>query len=294
MKKFLFSGFSDEICTDFEGQMRAFSDSELSFSFAELRFVDGKNIAELRNDELCAVKKTMEKYGIRASALASPIGKVQLSDDLSEHFEKAKRVFSSARALGAAFVRIFSFYPADGECFCGGDEEKVLSALSHLLILAREEKITLCLENEHGVYGESPERVLRLLTRFGGELKSVFDMGNFVLDGYDPLAAYDKLAPYIAYFHVKDARRDKTIVPPGEGDAEVREILRAHSEKNETVLVSLEPHLADFAGLSALTKETLHRETVDPKTAFFDAAKKLCAITRALSEEEKGKENERI
>jgi sugar phosphate isomerase/epimerase len=62
--------------------------------------------------------------------------------------------------------------------------------------------------------------------------------------GQDTLAAWQMLKPYVAHFHIKDATTDpRRIVPAGEGEGHIPEILAdAHAGGIDCAL-SLEPHL---------------------------------------------------
>jgi sugar phosphate isomerase/epimerase len=147
---------------------------------------------------------------------------------------------------------MFSFYAPEGENITEKRSE-VLFALERLVVLAREYGVTLCHENEAKIYGESPEYCLDLLEHFGGRLRCVFDMGNYVLDGCDPVKGYEMLKNYIEYFHIKDALKQGAIVPAGCGDAHIGELLHRFSEDSgKAVLLSIEPHLQTFDGLNAL------------------------------------------
>ena len=134
-------------------------------------------------------------------------------------------------------------------------------------------------ENEAKIYGDSPSREKELLDHFGGELKCVFDMGNFVLEGVDPYPeAYELLKKDIAYFHIKDALFQGAIVPAGKGEAKIKEILSAHrAYAQEDFFVSLEPHLQTFAGLNALVGRAFTNpyQYADQKAAFADAVEKF-------------------
>ena len=94
------------------------------------------------------------------------------------------------------------------------------------------------------------------------------------------------LKRHIAYFHIKDATKDGVIVPCGEGAADIERILKDfknYSDEN-TVFVSLEPHLTDFKGLSALTAHDLKKNTTfpDEKQAFIYAYTKLSEIIKGI------------
>ncbi len=47
-------------------------------------------------------------------------------------------------------------------------------------------------------------------------------MGNFVLDGHDPIKAYNLLKDHVEYFHIKDSLYAGTIVPAGKGEAKIK------------------------------------------------------------------------
>ena len=242
-----------------------------------MRFVDGKNVSALSDEDLSNAANLLDKYGIKVSAIGSPIGKCKLSDDFSEHLKLAENVFKIADTLGAKFVRVFSFYAPDGENIADYKAE-VFEKMGELLNLAKKYNVTLCHENEAKIYGDVPDRCLELLEYFGGELKCVFDMGNFVLENVKPLEAYDKMKEHIAYFHIKDALFEGAIVPPGKGDANIKEILELHLNSNSANLfVTLEPHLQTFNGLNALVGRSFDNpyKYEDEKTAFSDAVVKF-------------------
>lgn len=279
MSQIKLSAFSDEYAEDFSLQLDAMN--RFGIRFVELRHVNGKNISLLTKEEITATKNALDAHGIGVSAIGSPLGKIRLDGDLDAHFETAKRVFETANVMGTPFVRVFSFYPPEGKRITDLREE-VLSALGRMLHLAREFGITLCHENEARIYGDTPERCRDLLDAFDGRLKCVFDMGNFVLEGVTPYPeAYTLLQPYIAYFHIKDALKAGAIVPPGCGEAQIKEILTEHAVyAKEDFFVSLEPHLQLFSGRNALVGRTFENpyRYESAESAFADAVTKFTEL----------------
>ena len=270
------SAFADEYADSFEEQLRALE--RFGIKNLEVRHLNGKNISVLPLDEVKDAKRMLDASGIRVSAIGSPLGKIRLDGDIKAHIETARRIFESANILGAPFVRVFSFYAPEGKSIADIKGE-VLDALERLVMLARAHGITLCHENEAKIYGDIPSREKELLDHFSGELKCVFDMGNFVLEGIDPYPeAYDLLKKDIAYFHIKDALFQGAIVPAGKGEAKIKEILSAHRDyAQEDFFVSLEPHLQTFAGLNALVGRSFTNpyQYADQKAAFGDAVEKF-------------------
>ena len=280
MKKIL-SAFADEYAASFEEQLKALKG--FGIGYIEVRHVDKKNVSVLNEQEIERVKELLDRYEIQVSAIGSPVGKIALDGDLEEHLKTAEHVFATAKYLGAKYVRMFSFYPPQGKKI-GDCRAEVLEMLEKLLVLARKYEVTLCHENEAEIYGSTPETCRDLLDHFGGELKCVFDMGNFVLEGVAPYpAAYELLKKDIAYFHIKDALSQGAIVPPGKGEAKIKEILAAHETYTDApYFVSLEPHLQTFSGLNALVGRSFENpyKYEDEKTAFTDAVEKLREVIK--------------
>jgi sugar phosphate isomerase/epimerase len=187
--------------------------------------------------------------------------------------EKTKKVCEIANKVGTKNIRMFSFYMPDGmkaeDC-----KNQVYDRIGKMLDVADEYGVTLCHENEAKIYGESPERCREIIEQFGGRLKAVFDMGNFVLDGYNPEDAYGILKNHIEYFHIKDALYAGAIVPPGKGEAEIEKILEMYMEEfNRDTFVTLEPHLQTFDGLNQLVGKTFDNPyKFETKEIAFDTA----------------------
>ncbi len=276
MSDFQLSAFADEYADSFEEQLSALG--QFGIRNLEIRFLNGKNISVLSKKEVEEAKRKMDAVGIKASAIGSPLGKIKLDGSLDAHLETAKHIFESANIMETAFVRVFSFYAPDGKNIVDMKSE-VLASLERLVLLAREYGVTLCHENEARIYGDIPLRCREILDYFDGELKCVFDMGNFVLEGVEPYPeAYELLKKDIAYFHIKDALAEGAIVPAGKGDAKIKEILEAHRQyAGADFFVSLEPHLQTFSGLHALVGRSFQNpyQYADAKSAFSDAVTKF-------------------
>ncbi len=279
MAKLILSAFADEYSSNFIEQLELLSSKNIGY--IELRGIDGKNISTLNKQEVFEVKKKLNDYNIKVSSIGSPLGKISIEDDFNAHLEVAKRCFETANEVGAENIRIFSFYFPENKT---RDEVrgKVLDNLEKMLKVSEEYGVTLCHENEAKIYGESPEREKDLLNCFGGKLKCVFDMGNFVLDGYKPFPnAYELLYENIEYFHIKDSLYKGAIVPAGKGEAQIQEILNAYKlSGGKDTFITLEPHLQTFDGLNALVGKAFENpyKYENQKVAFLDAIDKLLRI----------------
>ena len=272
MNKLILSAFADEYADSLIEQCEALN--KFGIEYIELRGVNGKNVSVLTENEVMEAKKTLDDYGIKVSSIGSPLGKIDINGDLNGHLETAKRVYETANMLGTKNVRIFSFYSKETPF----EKTKIYDGLEKLVGLSDGTGLTLCHENEALIYGESPEKCLEIAEYFHGKIKCVFDMGNFVLDGYEPMAAYKLLLDHIEYFHIKDALFAGAIVPAGKGEAKIKEILDDYRENGrKDTFITLEPHLQTFSGLNALVGKSFDNpyKYDDQKAAFTDAVEKL-------------------
>ena len=168
----------------------------------------------------------------------------------------------------------------------GGDDAanwrgKVMDQLGEMIEMAQAEGILLCHENEKGIYGDTADRCIDLLDAFP-QLGCVFDPANFIQCGEEILPAFDRMADRITYMHIKDALRESgAVVPAGCGDADFPALIARLRTLDRPMVMTLEPHLTVFKGLSDLQDEQLvHRYAYPDSIAAFAAA--VGAITKLL------------
>lgn len=250
MEHFIISGFSDEIDENIQVQFETIK--SLGIHYFEVRGVNGKNIADLTDDELEELLAEMKKYDVKVSSVGSPIGKIFITEDFEPHFEKFKRVVEIAKRLDTKYIRMFSFYIPENEPHADFFDE-VVARLSCLRDYAKEQDVVLLHENEKGIYGDTAEHCVELFEKlFSDNFKAVFDPANFVQCGEDTRTAFEQLAPYVEYMHIKDSKADGTIVPAGQGIGQIEGILSELQQKGYQGFLSLEPHLGSFSGLENL------------------------------------------
>ena len=237
------TGFADEISRDAEQQIAGLQLADLSH--IEVRGVNGTNVLDLTDDEVGIFRRQLDAAGIAVSCIGSPIGKVQIRADLEEHFSRFQVALQRAEQFGCRLVRLFSFYHAGEDPVAVRD--LVVAQLQRMTAAAAEAGITLVHENEKDIYGDTPERCLDLLTAVDDpHLQAAFDPGNFVAVGVDSWAAWELLAEWVSYFHIKDAIADSgRVVPAGLGDADVEPILQAALARGFSGYLSVEPHLKE-------------------------------------------------
>lgn len=279
MADFIFSAFADEASRELSEQIRALKANNIAH--IELRGLDESNITEFTGEQARKLKKTLDRSGIKVSAIGSRIGKISIREDFAKHFDTFKQCVENAGILGTGNIRIFSFYIDEGEDPAVYRDE-VFSRLEKMADYAAESGVLCCHENEHGIYGDTDDRCLDILKTFEGKIKGVFDPANFVRDKIDVLPAYEKLEDYIEYMHMKDCRlSDGLIVPCGDGDGHIEELLRRFNKKDGVRFLTLEPHLKSFVGLDALGK-TGDRAIINEGYGYPDNATAFGAAFGAL------------
>ena len=282
MEHIILSGFSDEIAPELDLQLAAIR--EWGLSHIELRAADGVNVSDFSPEKVKEVKNKLAGAGVSVSSIGSPIGKIGVEEDFAPHLEKLKRTLEIQKELGAPYLRMFSFYIPQGrapEDF----REEVLDRVGRMVEEAAAWDSVLLHENEKGIYGDNAPRCKELLEAFyGPHFKAVFDFANFVQVGQQTLPAYELLKPYVEYVHVKDAQWGTgAVVPAGQGDGHVKDILTDLIGGGWKGFLSLEPHLTDFAGLAALEQDPQKRgSALDGKSAWKLALDSLQEILAGI------------
>ncbi len=237
----------------------------------EIRGVGDKNIKDITASEAKEIKKQLDDSGIAVWSIGSPIGKYSLELDMAPHIEEHKRILENADILGAKHIRMFSFYPAEGDSQ-EATEEKVFAGLDKLCAVTPKEFI-LCHENEKDIFGETPEACLKIHRAFP-TLRAVFDPANFVQRGVDTVEAWGKLCDYVEYIHIKDATDTGINVPAGDGLGKIPEIIKLYRAQGGEVM-TLEPHLALFGGFAGFEKNEEEKKFVySSQGEAFDAGVK--------------------
>ena len=239
------SGFGDEI--DPDPAIQAAVLLALGASHIEVRSAWDVNVSELEKEAVERLGGILDEKGLKVSAVASPIGKVDVSLPVEHEVNRLRQIISVAKGLDAKYVRIFSFYRADGQ----SQEEIRDAVMERMRALAAEAEangIVLLHENEKGIYGDTPERVLDIMeTVASPALRVAWDNANFVQVGVKPYTeGYAMLRPYLEYLQVKDALADTgEVVPSGQGDGELDATIAALKADGFTGFASLEPHLGN-------------------------------------------------
>ena len=242
--------FSDEASPDLDLQIAALKRNDLQGM--EIRNVDNINVSVLPAYKAREIRKKLDEQGLRVWSIGSPIGKIGMDDVFATHMDTFKHTLEIAEILGAENLRLFSFYIPEGEP-ASKYRGKVIGRMAQFVEAAQNYDITLCHENEKGIYGDTAERCLDIHQHLP-EIKAIFDPANFVQSGVDTLHAWELLAPYVKYMHIKDAMADGAVVPAGYGVGNIAAIASDFIARGGCDF-TIEPHLTVFDGLQALERD---------------------------------------
>jgi sugar phosphate isomerase/epimerase len=240
------SAFADEVTDDFLGQVR-YLDSE-GVGFIEPRFINKKNIMDLTKNELREAQKMILDYGLKVSAIGSPIGKVRLDEPFGPHLDKFKHAIELAVFFETPFIRMFSYYAPEGKNIDDYRDE-VMERMAAKVELLKDVDVTMVHENEAKIYGHSAKNCAEIIETIASpKLRLVYDPANFVwgekiTDNIE--SCWPVMKPYVVHVHIKDWKLGSKDVGsiPGEGNGQIKELLAELAAMNYNGCLTMEPHL---------------------------------------------------
>ena len=280
MAKFLFSAFADEASADILEQIAACKANGIDY--IELRNVNGKNISNFTVEEAKELKKLLDDNGIKVSSIGSHYGKIEITDDFEPHFEAFKQTVEVAKVLETKYIRMFSFFFTKGQKIEDYKDE-VYRRLDAMVDYSNEHGILCCHENEKGIYGDITERCVELAEHYGDRMGCIFDPSNYIQCGCNTLEGFKLLQDKVTYMHIKDCiAAIDTVVPAGEGDGHLEEILKMLDEKEAVYFLSVEPHLRVFEGLENLEPDDATANAMNKKFVYPDNKASFAAACTAI------------
>ena len=264
------SAFADEISKDPAEQVDVLA--RHGIRHVEFRSIHGINVLDLPDETHEEFRALLKSRGFGLSAIGSPVGKIKISESFDDHLTRIGRAMDLAEFYGTSRIRVFSYYMPPGE-EPERFRDEVMRRMARLAELAAGRGLTLVLENEKGIYGDTAARVLDVLqTVDSPSLSHAFDPANYVEVGQPIDEAWKLLRDRVTHFHVKDydARTHKN-VPAGQGDGQIPTVLADAVAHGFSGFCVLEPHL--------VVAELAYGFTGPER--FADAAKALKGVLEA-------------
>ncbi len=254
---------SDEISDDFDHACSVIA-RDFGLEWVELREINGKNLQKLSDDEIAAARKTLAKYNLRVTDIASPLFKVDWPGaPLSRYAERrdqfgADATFKQqdavlhqsihlAKSFATDKVRCFDFWRLDDvKPYRHSINDKLQTAAEE----ARKQGVMLVLENEFACNTATGREAAETLAGVPSRnLALNWDPGNAVMRGeLDAFAGgWDALPKdRIHHCHCKNAVKDAAgkieWAPVNTGFVDWTAQFRALKQAGYRDAVSLETH----------------------------------------------------
>jgi len=167
-----------------------------------------------------------EEYGMKVTSV-HPFSSFSETHMLFSEYERRfydgidfyKRCSETAAVLGAKVLVIHgSKYPARTDFNC------YFERFGKLVEAGREYGITVCQENVHSHFSESPEFLKNMRAYLGDSFRMVFDVKQAVRSGYEPLAFADEFKKEIVHIHLSDHIPGQDCLPPGTGNFKFKKL----------------------------------------------------------------------
>src|SRR5687768_12137855 len=208
---------TDEVAPDFDEALEWVAREGLKH--VEVRVVNGKNAADLNDEQVREVRRKVETRGLFVSAVASPLFKCALDparpvasgdtfgqkeEGVEAHFAKLDRVIEIVKQLGARRIRIFSFWR---EVEPPQYTAEIVQHLRRAAEVAARHDVLLLVENEPSCNGGFAEEVAAIVKAVDSPaVKALWDPGNEAYGGREAFpSGYAHLKSVLAHVHLKDA-----------------------------------------------------------------------------------------
>ena len=250
---FLLSAFADEISPDPREQVAVLKACRVRF--IEFRSIHKTNVLALSDEQIREFKKLLDGEGFGLSAIGSPVGKVAIDADFEQHLDKLKRAIELCGVFGTRGVRVFSFYPPGNDpnfdpANWPAHRDEVVRRMRAMADLAAKGNVVLYHENEHRIFGDSPDRVRDILAGVNSPaLRAAYDAANYTYGNFDPVEGWEKTKEFTAHFHIKDWKKGGHAaghdygVLPGTGDGNVAYSIKGAVAMGYEGFAVMEPHL---------------------------------------------------
>ncbi len=272
MSLYTISAFADEIGPDPEHQMAILGRSGVHR--IEFRSIHSTNVLDLTDLQISEFQSLLKKHSFGLSAIGSPIGKVRIDSPFEPHLKRFERAIELAKRLETPNIRIFSYYlPEAGRDWTTWRSE-VMARLETKVRLAEKAGLILLHENEHNIYGDSPERVEDIFRQISSpHFKAAYDAANFVFCGYCPIEGWNRTKAHTVHLHIKDwIHGEKHGCLAGRGQGQWQKVIDEATQTGYKGFATMEPHFRGGGPTGGYTGPDLFPLAIDAFRTILDRA----------------------
>ncbi|MCE9561009.1 MAG: sugar phosphate isomerase/epimerase [Planctomycetes bacterium] len=270
---FILSAFADEISPDPREQISVLK--ACNIRHIEFRSIHKTNVLALSDEQIKEFKKLLDGEGFKLSAIGSPIGKLAVDAPFEPHLDKFKRAIELCGVFGTPNIRIFSYYPPGNDPNFDtknwpASRDEVIRRMRVKAEIAVANKVVLFHENEHRIYGDSPDRVRDIFTSVNSPaLRAAYDAANYVFGNFDSVEGWEKTKEFTSHFHIKDWKKGGHAagheygVIAGTGDGDIAYSIKAAVKRDYHGFATMEPHLRGGGPTGGITGPDLFPYAVE-------------------------------
>ena len=290
-----FTGFADEASASLDDQIKV--TKELGWQNIESRNVQvdgfpGGMIHDISDEAFECLVAKLEGSGVRINCFGSTIanwGK-KIDEPFDSSLAETRRCIPRMQKLGVKLVRIMSFAVRDVEDQMEHERFQRVKIINGMFADAG---ITAVHENCMNYGGMGWTFTLKLIENVPG-LKLVFDTGNPVgsddrtkTKPYGKQSAwefYSHVKEHVAYMHIKDGNLDAATnkaayTYPGEGQGNVRRIVKDLLSRGYDGGISIEPHMGNVFH-DASSGHSLNAEQI-----YIEYGRKMMSMVESIRTE---------
>ncbi|MEC9491035.1 MAG: sugar phosphate isomerase/epimerase family protein [Halanaerobiales bacterium] len=261
-----YTGFADEAADSIEKQIEV--TKKLGWENIESRSIEGINLTDISDEKFEKAAAKLNAAGVKVNCFGSAVANWGKDPRKEESFEKSmeelKRAIPRMQKLGTKMIRGMSYgIPKDLSPDNPELEAKIIDHLKKMVKMCEEAGIIYVHENCMNYFSQSYAHMDKLTAAVDSpNFKIVYDTGNPLMAdnrmGEKPYekqtswGAYQHLKDKIAYVHIKDGafvKETDGIFPkmdycyPGEGNGEVKRIIKDLLKNGYDGGFSIEPHM---------------------------------------------------
>jgi sugar phosphate isomerase/epimerase len=277
------AGFADEAAKGLREQIAIHK--QHGIQALEIRMVNDVNIGQMNDSQFEDVYRIVqeEEYQIYGFGSAIANWARPITTDFQIDIDELRRSIPRMRKLNTNLIRIMS-YPNDGLDDASWKKE-VIRRVKELANIAEQEGVILGHENCDGWGSQSPANLKTLIEEVDSPaLQIIFDTGNPVGHGgttEDVWKFYQAAKPWICHFHIKDCyQNDQNEIIhcyPGEGQCDVKNIMKNLLDAGYDGYFSMEPHMAVQIHVSGE-----HPEELEVRKLYEEYCRRTLALTEDL------------
>jgi len=205
----------------------------------EFRSILKTNVLALTDHQIDGFKLLLDRNGFKLSAIGSPLGKVRADEPFGHTWTSSNGPSSWQEVWDPEHPHLLVL-PGRGcdRCRLAQAPRRGVEADGRNGRAGGDATVRLLHENEHRIYGDSPERVADLLEQIQSPaLGAVYDPANYVFCGYDPVLGWEKSKHRTVHFHIKDwVRGESTAASPARATAAFRTSCQTRCNEGMTAL----------------------------------------------------------